>query len=156
MGFSKPTAVQEQTIPPMLAWYDIIAKAPTGTGKTCAFGIPALEHLEESSGTQVLILAPTRELALQITDEMRELASMYKDVRIAAVYGGQRIDIQLRELRQKPQIVVATPGRLIDHLKRSSLHLGDVHTVVLDEADRMLDMGFVRDVRYIQIGRAHV
>lgn len=149
MGFSKPTAVQEQTIPPMLAWYDIIAKAPTGTGKTCAFGIPALEHLEESSGTQVLILAPTRELALQITDEMRELASMYKDVRIAAVYGGQRIDIQLRELRQKPQIVVATPGRLIDHLKRSSLHLGDVHTVVLDEADRMLDMGFVRDVRYI-------
>jgi ATP-dependent RNA helicase DeaD len=150
MGFSQPTAVQEKTIPPMLDWHDIIAKAPTGTGKTSAFGIPALEHLEPGlHDPQILILAPTRELALQITDEMRDLARFYQDVRIATVYGGQRIDIQLNELRQKPQIVVATPGRLIDHLKRSSIRLGDVHTAILDEADRMLDMGFVRDVRYI-------
>jgi len=150
MGFTTPTAVQEQTIPGMLNWHDIIAKAPTGTGKTCAFGIPIIEHIETGDqGIQALILSPTRELALQITDDLRNLAAFRPDVRIASIYGGQNIERQMEQLKQKPQIIVATPGRLIDHLRRRSVHLGAVHTVVLDEADRMLDMGFIHDVRRI-------
>ncbi len=150
MGFTDPTSVQDQTIPAMLDWQDIIAKAPTGTGKTCAFGIPIIEHIEPGDqGIQALILSPTRELALQISDDLRDLAAFRPDIRIATIYGGQRIDRQLDQLKKKPQIIVATPGRLADHLRRRSIHLGEVHTVVLDEADRMLDMGFVRDVRGI-------
>lgn len=150
MGFTDPTGVQARTILPMLDWHDIIAKAPTGTGKTTAFGIPALEHLEsDEQGVQVLVLAPTRELAIQIGEEMSELAAFMKQVRIAVVYGGRSISNQIEEVRHKPQIIVATPGRLIDLMKRRVVHLGTVHTVILDEADRMLDMGFVRDVRYI-------
>lgn len=150
MGFTDPTGVQARTILPMLDWHDIIAKAPTGTGKTTAFGIPALEHLEiNEQGIQVLILAPTRELAIQIGEEMTELAAYMSHVRIAVVYGGRSIGNQIEEVRHKPQIMVATPGRLIDLMKRNVVHLGAVHTVILDEADRMLDMGFVRDVRYV-------
>lgn len=150
MGFEQPTSVQELTISPMMDWRDVIAQAPTGTGKTVAFGIPIIEHFDpELSDVQALILAPTRELALQITEELRALAANRPEIRIATIYGGQRIDTQLRELKQRPQIIVATPGRLIDHLNRRTVHLGMVRTVVLDEADRMLDMGFVRDVRKI-------
>jgi len=150
MGFTTPTAVQEQTIPPMLGWHDILAKAPTGTGKTCAFGIPIIEHIEAGDkGIQALILSPTRELALQITDDLRNLAAFREDIRIASIYGGQSIDLQMKQLKAKPQIIVATPGRLSDHLRRHTIRLDQVHTVVLDEADRMLDMGFVRDVRRI-------
>ncbi len=150
MGFTTPTSVQIQTIPPMLDWHDIIAKAPTGTGKTCAFGIPIIEHIEPGDqGIQALILSPTRELALQITQDLRDLAIFRSDIRISSIYGGQRIDRQLEELKSKPQIIVATPGRLTDHMRRRSIRLANVHTVVLDEADRMLDMGFVRDVRRI-------
>ncbi len=150
MGFTDPTGVQARTILPMLDWHDIIAKAPTGTGKTTAFGIPALEHLEiDEQGVQVLVLAPTRELAIQIGEEMSELAAFMKQVRVAVVYGGRSIGNQIEEVRRKPQIIVATPGRLIDLMKRRVVHLGSVHTVILDEADRMLDMGFVRDVRYV-------
>ncbi|HBP37319.1 MAG TPA: ATP-dependent helicase [Clostridiales bacterium] len=150
LGFSEPTSVQQQTIPPMLAWNDIIAKAPTGTGKTCAFGIPIIEHIElNSPGIQVLILSPTRELALQITGDLENLAAFRSDIRIATIYGGQNIVRQLDQLRHKPQIIVATPGRLIDHLRRRSIRLDAVHTVILDEADRMLDMGFIHDVRRI-------
>ncbi len=150
MGFTSPTSVQQQTIPAMLNWHDIIAKAPTGTGKTCAFGIPIIEHIEAGDqGIQALILSPTRELALQITDDLCHLAAFLPTIRIAAIYGGQNIDRQMDQLKKKPQIIVATPGRLIDHLRRRSIRLDTVHTVVLDEADRMLDMGFVRDVRRI-------
>ncbi len=150
MGFTVPTSVQTQTIPPMLEWHDIIAKAPTGTGKTCAFGIPIMEHIEPGDkGIQALILSPTRELAIQITDDLRTLAAFRPDIRIASIYGGQNIDKQLTQLKAKPQIIVATPGRLDDHIRRRTIHLDEVHTVVLDEADRMLDMGFVRDVRRI-------
>jgi ATP-dependent RNA helicase DeaD len=150
MGFTVPTSVQEQTIPSMLGWFDVLAKAPTGTGKTCAFGIPILEHIEPGDkGVQALILSPTRELALQITDDLRELAAFRPDVRIATIYGGQSIDRQLTQLKAKPQILVATPGRLADHLRRRTIRLDQVHTVILDEADRMLDMGFIRDVRKI-------
>ncbi len=150
MGFSTPTPVQAGTIPPMLQWYDVIAKAPTGTGKTCAFGVPILEHIDpDIKDIQALILCPTRELALQITEEMRSFARHLPYIKVVAIYGGQNIQRQFEALRLHPQIVVATPGRLMDHMDRRSIYLDEVHTAILDEADRMLDMGFVHDVRKI-------
>lgn len=150
LGFTEPTAIQSKTIPVMMNGYDIIAKAPTGTGKTVAFGIPILETIDEQlADLQALIMAPTRELALQITDDLTDLAATRPGIRITSIYGGQSIQVQLDQLKHRPQIVVATPGRLIDHLRRRTLHLSDVRIAVLDEADRMLDMGFVRDVRSI-------
>ena len=146
-GVKAPTKVQEEGIPPLLAWKDIIAKAPTGTGKTFVFGIPMIQHIEEGSDDlQGLILAPTRELALQICDELRGLLTFRKDVRVAVVYGGQRMEPQIRALKEKPQILVATPGRLMDHYKRKNVRFDKIRTVILDEADRMLDMGFFDDV----------
>ncbi len=149
-GYHYPTKIQAEAIPHLLSWRDVMAKAPTGTGKTFAFGIPMLEHIDAtSSDLQGLILAPTRELAIQICDELRVLASAKKGVRIAVVYGGQKIEAQERALQKKPQIVVATPGRLMDHYNRKNLRLDKIHSVVLDEADRMLDMGFFKDVTKI-------
>ncbi|MBP3313366.1 MAG: DEAD/DEAH box helicase [Oscillospiraceae bacterium] len=149
-GYHYPTKIQAEAIPHLLAWRDVIAKAPTGTGKTFAFGIPMLEHIDATStDLQGLVLAPTRELAIQICDELRVLASAKKGVRIAVVYGGQKIESQERSLQKKPQIVVATPGRLMDHYNRKNLRLDKIHSVVLDEADRMLDMGFFKDVTKI-------
>lgn len=149
-GYGYPTKIQEEAIPPLLAWHDVIAKAPTGTGKTFAFGIPIIEHIDpDSNDLQALILAPTRELAIQICDELHSLLSFYKNIRAAVLYGGQKIDVQLKKLKRCPQIVVATPGRLMDHYNRHTLRLDKIHTVVLDEADRMLDMGFFKDVTKI-------
>ncbi len=146
-GYGYPTRIQAEAIPPFLQWRDVIAKAPTGTGKTFAFGIPMIEHIDaESDDLQGLILAPTRELAIQICDEMRSLLEFTKNIRIVVVYGGAKIETQIKQLQKKPQIVVATPGRLMDHYKRKTLRLDKVQTVVLDEADRMLDMGFFKDV----------
>lgn len=146
-GYGYPTKIQAEAIPPLLAWKDVIAKAPTGTGKTFAFGIPLIEHIDaESDDLQGLILAPTRELALQIGDELRSLLTYYKNIRVAVVYGGQKIDTQIKALKKNPQIVVATPGRLMDHYRHRNLRLDKIHTVILDEADRMLDMGFFKDV----------
>ncbi len=146
-GYGWPTRIQAEAIPPFLEWRDVIAKAPTGTGKTFAFGIPMIEHIDaESDDLQGLILAPTRELAIQICDEMRSLLEFTRSVRIAVVYGGAKIETQIKQLQKKPQIIVATPGRLMDHYKRKTLRLDKVQTVVLDEADRMLDMGFFKDV----------
>ena len=146
-GYGYPTRIQAEAIPPFLQWRDVIAKAPTGTGKTFAFGIPMIEHIDaESDDLQGLILAPTRELAIQIADELRALLEFTKNIRIAVVYGGAKIETQIKQLQKKPQIVVATPGRLMDHYKRKTLRLDKVQTVVLDEADRMLDMGFFKDV----------
>ena len=148
--YETATQVQVETIPPMLEWQDIIAKAPTGTGKTFAFGIPIVEHIDTSNlQIQALILAPTRELAIQISTELRNLAEYIKGIRVTCIYGGQSIELQIRELRNFPQIVVATPGRLIDHLNRRTMKLVGVQTVVLDEADRMVDMGFYKDVTKI-------
>ncbi len=150
MGFSSPTPVQAQTIPVMLDGRDVIAKAPTGTGKTCAFGIPIIECLDpEITDPQAVIICPTRELCVQIAEELRQLVSYRPDVRIAAVYGGQPIARQLAVLKKNPHIVVATPGRLLDHMGRGTVYLGNVYTAVLDEADEMLKMGFIRDVRRI-------
>ena len=149
-GVAMPTRVQEEAIPPLLAWRDVIAKAPTGTGKTFAFGIPMIEHIDpQSDDLQGLILAPTRELAIQIADELRGLLTFYKDIRVTVVYGGQRLEPQIRSLQQHPQIVVATPGRLMDHYNRKNLRLDRIKTVILDEADRMLDMGFIHDIRRV-------
>jgi ATP-dependent RNA helicase DeaD len=149
-GYGYPTRVQKEAIPPLLEWKDVIAKAPTGTGKTFAFGIPMICHIDaESEDLQGLILAPTRELAIQIGDELRGLLAFYKDIRVAVVYGGQKIDVQINKLKKKPQIVVATPGRLMDHYNRHTLRFDKVQTVILDEADRMLDMGFFKDVTKI-------
>ena len=149
-GFERATAIQGGAIPFFMEWKDVVAKAPTGTGKTFAFGIPMVEHVDETSDkVQGLILAPTRELAIQIRDELRDLCAFREGVRVVCLYGGQPIEKQITQLKNKPQIVVATPGRLMDHMKRRTVRLDDVQTVVLDEADRMLDMGFIQDVTRI-------
>ena len=146
-GYEVSTPVQAGSIPPMMAWKDLTAKAPTGTGKTFAFGIPIVEHIDpDNSAVQAVILAPTRELAMQITTEMREISQFKTGIRLVCLYGGQPIGKQIDTLKKKPQIVIATPGRLSDHLKRRTVKLDQVQTVVLDEADRMLDMGFIHDV----------
>ncbi len=149
-GYGYPTTIQAEAIPHFMQWRDVIAKAPTGTGKTFAFGIPMIEHIDpENEAVQGLILAPTRELAIQIGDELRGLLTYYNNIRVAVLYGGAGIGGQIKALEKKPQIVVATPGRLMDHYNRKTIRLDKIQTVVLDEADRMLDMGFFKDVTKI-------
>ena len=149
-GYGYPTTIQQQAIPEFMQWKDVIAKAPTGTGKTFAFGIPMIEHVDpQCQDVQGLILAPTRELAIQICDELRGLLTYYNGIRVAVLYGGAGIGGQIKQLEKKPQIVVATPGRLMDHYNRKTIRLDKIQTVVLDEADRMLDMGFFKDVTRI-------
>ena len=149
-GFVQATPIQGGAIPYFMDWKDVVAKAPTGTGKTLAFGIPMVEHIDPGSdAVQGLVLAPTRELAIQIRDELRDLCAFREGVRAVCLYGGQPIEKQITQLKAKPQIVVATPGRLMDHMKRRTVRLDKVQTVVLDEADRMLDMGFIQDVTRI-------
>ena len=150
MGFDEMTEIQEKVIPLMMAGRDVIAKAPTGTGKTCAFGIPVAEHIEaDKAYPQAVILAPTRELAQQIAGDMEDLTHFMPAVKVACVYGGANMDKQARRLAEGCQIVVATPGRLMDHYKRRSIDLSHVAQIVLDEADEMLNMGFYKDVRHI-------
>ena len=149
-GYGWPTTIQAEAIPHFLEWKDVIAKAPTGTGKTFAFGIPMIEHIDPAlAEVQGLILAPTRELAIQIGDELRGLLTYFNGIRVAVLYGGTGIGGQIKQLERKPQIVVATPGRLMDHYNRHTIRLDKIQTVVLDEADRMLDMGFFKDVTRI-------
>ena len=149
-GYGYPTTIQAEAIPHFMQWKDVIAKAPTGTGKTFAFGIPMIEHIDpELQEVQGLILAPTRELAIQIGDELRGLLTYFQGIRVAVLYGGAGIGGQIKQLEKKPQIVVATPGRLMDHYNRKTVRLDKIQTVVLDEADRMLDMGFFKDVTRI-------
>ena len=149
-GYGWPTTIQAEAIPHFMEWKDVIAKAPTGTGKTFAFGIPMIEHIDpELLEVQGLILAPTRELAIQIGDELRSLLTYFQGIRVAVLYGGASIGPQIKQLEKKPQIVVATPGRLMDHYNRKTVRLDKIQTVVLDEADRMLDMGFFKDVTKI-------
>ncbi len=149
-GYGYPTTIQQLAIPSFMQWKDVIAKAPTGTGKTFAFGIPMIEHIDANDeSVQGLILAPTRELAIQIGDELRGLLTYYQGIRVAVLYGGAGIGGQIKQMERKPQIVVATPGRLMDHYNRKTIRLDKIQTVVLDEADRMLDMGFFKDVTRI-------
>ena len=147
-GFTKPFPIQERAIPVLLEGNDVIGQAHTGTGKTAAFALPMIQLVVKNQGIQGIIMAPTRELALQITSEIKRFAKN-TGITTATIYGGQSMGIQLDALRKKPEIIVATPGRLIDHLKRGTIKLNNVKHVVLDEADIMLDMGFIEDIEFI-------
>jgi ATP-dependent RNA helicase DeaD len=147
-GFEAPFPIQEAAIPLVLEGKDVIGQAHTGTGKTAAFGLPILARVSNEGPVQALVLVPTRELAVQVTSEISRLAK-YTGIRTVAIYGGQSINIQMEKIRRGVQIVVATPGRLIDHIKQGSIILDDVKFVVMDEADRMLDMGFIDDIKFI-------
>ena len=149
LGFEKPSPIQAQSIMPLLEGRDVIGQAQTGTGKTAAFGIPMVESIDLSDKrVQGLVLAPTRELAVQIAEHISRI-SRYTGIRVCPIYGGEKINRQIEQLRRGVHIVVGTPGRTIDHLERGTLRLGAVRMVVLDEADRMLDMGFVNDINKI-------
>ena len=150
MGFTEMTEIQQKAIPLMLEGHDMIAKAPTGTGKTVAFGIPILSGIDTArKKPQAVILSPTRELAQQITADLQALAQFMEGVRIVCVYGGAGLEKQQKQLKAGCQIVVATPGRLMDHYRHHAIDVSEVETVVLDEADEMLNMGFYKDVRHI-------
>ncbi len=150
MGFEEPSPIQAQAIPLILAGKDIIGQAQTGTGKTAAFGIPVLDMVnEKDNSVQAIILCPTRELAIQVAGEIGKLAKYKKNVRTLPVYGGQPIDRQIKALKKGVHIVIGTPGRVMDHMNRNTLKLGNVKTIVLDEADEMLDMGFREDIETI-------
>ncbi len=150
MGFSEPTPIQSSAIPAILEGKDMIGQAHTGTGKTATFGIPMLELLDYSSrNVQALVLCPTRELAVQVTREISTLGANREKLSAVTVYGGQPIERQIRALKKGVQIVVGTPGRLMDHMRRGTLKLDNVKYVVLDEADEMLNMGFLEDIEYI-------
>lgn len=149
LGFEQPSPIQARAIPPALAGHDVIGQAQTGTGKTAAFAIPILEQIRERHfQPQALVLVPTRELALQVTEEIRRLGR-YTRIRSLSVYGGQPISKQIRTIGNGVDVVIGTPGRLLDHLDRGTLRLDQVGTVVLDEADEMLDMGFIDDIETI-------
>lgn len=147
MGFEEATPVQSQSIGPMMAGRDMVSQAPTGTGKTCAFGIPLIEGIDSSArSVRALILCPTRELVIQTTDELMKLTKYKHSIRIVPIYGGQNIERQITALKRRPQIIVATPGRLMDHMRRHTIRLGELQYMVLDEADEMLNMGFREDI----------
>lgn len=149
MGFEEPTPIQEKAIPPAMRRQDLIGQAQTGTGKTAAFGIPMIEKMEGArEKIQGLVLTPTRELAIQVAEELNKIAQ-YTDIHALPIYGGQDIERQIRGLKKRPQIVVATPGRLKDHMQRRTIRLDELRVIVLDEADEMLNMGFIEDIEEI-------
>ncbi|MDR0217613.1 MAG: DEAD/DEAH family ATP-dependent RNA helicase [Enterobacteriaceae bacterium] len=150
MGYEKPSPIQQQCIPHLLNGRDVLGMAQTGSGKTAAFSLPLLHNIDaELKAPQILVLAPTRELAVQVAEACSDFSKHMRNVNVVALYGGQRYDVQLRALRQGPQVVVGTPGRLLDHLKRGTLDLSNLKGLVLDEADEMLRMGFIEDVENI-------
>lgn len=149
MGFEEPTPIQEQAIPVLAEGRDLVGQAQTGTGKTAAFGIPLIEKVRSSAApVQGVVLTPTRELAIQVAEELNKIGQ-YTDVHTLPVYGGQDIQRQIKALKRRPQIVVATPGRLMDHMERRTIRLDGVRAIVLDEADEMLNMGFIEDIERI-------
>ncbi len=148
VGFKETFPIQAAAIPVLISGRDVVGQAHTGTGKTAAFAISMLQEITPKQGIQGLVIAPTRELAMQITEEIRRLAK-HTGIKATTVYGGQGMGLQLDQLRNNPEIIVATPGRLIDHLKRGSIKLNHVAHLVLDEADTMLDMGFIEDIEFI-------
>jgi ATP-dependent RNA helicase DeaD len=148
MGFDEAFPIQEAVIPVLLTGRDVVGQAHTGSGKTAAFALAMLQEIKPKKGIQGLVMAPTRELAMQISGEIKKFGK-YTGIRVATVYGGQGMGLQLDALDRGVEIVVATPGRLIDHLKRGSIELGDITHIVLDEADTMLDMGFIEDIQFI-------
>ena len=149
-GFTNPTEVQQKTLAPVLQGNDVVVRSQTGSGKTFAFALPLLQNMEKELNTvQALIVCPTRELALQVSNEIAKLAKFLQGIKIVSVYGGSDISRQIRSLKQKPQIVVGTPGRIMDHMRRHTLKLQNLKTIVLDEADEMLNMGFKEDIETI-------
>lgn len=147
MGFEEATPIQSQSIPAILEGRDVIGQAQTGTGKTCAFGIPAIEKIDpDMEAIQALILCPTRELAIQVSEELKNVSKFKKGIRILPVYGGQPIDRQIMALKKRPQIIIGTPGRIMDHMRRRTLKFNDLKMIILDEADEMLNMGFREDI----------
>lgn len=147
MGFEEATPIQCQSIPQILSGKDIIGQAQTGTGKTCAFGIPAIEMLDpDIEAVQVLVLCPTRELAIQTAEELKNVSKYKRSVRILPIYGGQPIERQIMGLKKRPQIIIGTPGRIMDHMRRHTLKFTNLKMVILDEADEMLNMGFREDI----------
>ena len=150
MGFEEATPIQSKSIPHIMDGNDFIGQAQTGTGKTCAFGIPAIELINSGSDSiQVLVLCPTRELAIQVTDELKDVSKYKKGIKILSIYGGQPIDRQIASLKKYPQIIIGTPGRVMDHLRRQTLKLSNLKMIILDEADEMLNMGFREDIDII-------
>lgn len=150
MGFEEATPIQSKAIPFILDGRDILGQAQTGTGKTCAFGIPAIEMIDPNiHGVQVLALCPTRELAIQVSEELKSVCKFKKGIKILPIYGGQSIDRQIMGLKNKPQIIVGTPGRVMDHMRRHTLKLAGLKMLILDEADEMLNMGFREDIDVI-------
>ena len=149
MGFEEPSPIQVLAVPFLLTGRDAVGQAQTGTGKTAAFGMPILEKLTPARDVQALVLCPTRELAIQVAEEVSKLAARKRGVAILPIYGGQAIERQLRALERGVQVVVGTPGRVMDHLQRGTLRLSGATTIVLDEADEMLDMGFREDIEAI-------
>lgn len=153
MGFEEATPIQAQAIPVVMSGRDVIGQAQTGTGKTAAFGIPMLQKVDPSlKKTQVIVLSPTRELAIQVAEELHNLCKYLHGIKILPVYGGQDISKQIRSLKGGVQIIVGTPGRVMDHLRRKTIRCDYVHTIVLDEADEMLNMGFREDIETILQG----
>ena len=148
MDFATPTGIQVETIPYVFSGIDVLAQAQTGSGKTGAFGIPIVDIIKKSEKMQVLVLAPTRELAVQVGEQLRFMGRD-KNLKVSVIFGGSSIDRQIQDLKKRPQIVVGTPGRIIDHLNRKTLRLENLTHLVLDEADEMLNMGFIEDVRFI-------
>jgi len=148
LGYSTPTPIQTALIPIMLSGADVIGQAQTGTGKTAAFALPILHNFQPERHVQCLVLAPTRELALQVADSMTEYGK-HLNVRVLAVYGGQPYGPQISRLNRGVDVVVGTPGRLLDLIDRNALNIKHIHTLVLDEADEMLNMGFMEDVEKI-------
>ena len=148
MGYEDPTPIQKMSIPPILEGRDLVGSAQTGTGKTAAFALPSLHRLEKHGDCRLLALAPTRELAIQIEENFKKYGK-FLDLRMALLYGGVKYGKQLEQLGNEPDIIVATPGRLLDHLSQGNLNLRKIEILILDEVDRMLDMGFVEDVTKI-------
>jgi ATP-dependent RNA helicase DeaD len=148
MGFEEPSPIQNQTIPLVLAGNDVLGQAQTGTGKTAAFGIPIMERITENKQIQALVLTPTRELAIQVSEELSKIGK-FKRIKTLPIYGGQAIERQIRSLKLGVQVVVGTPGRLLDHIRRNTIKLDHVKMLILDEADEMLDMGFIDDLENI-------
>ena len=153
MGFEEASPIQTKAIPAIISGKDIIGQAQTGTGKTAAFGIPLLQKIDpKNKKLQAIVLCPTRELAIQVADEIRNLAKYMHGIKILPIYGGQDIVKQIRSLKNGTQLVIGTPGRVMDHMRRKTVKMDHIHTVVLDEADEMLNMGFRDDIETILSG----
>ena len=150
MGYTSPTPIQKQSIPVLLEGGDVLGEAQTGTGKTAAFGLPTISRLDPNlRAPQMLVVCPTRELAIQVAEALADFCKHMRGMFVTTVYGGQSYTPQLRDLKRGPQIVVGTPGRMMDHIKKGRLNLDNLKACVLDEADEMLNMGFLEDIEWI-------